>query len=351
MFITRKPQSLSEGFLDIINKYEYKLLLKLWCGCVLLFGVMGIIVSPVAEFTLKQLNNSLRDNYDYIFFTAHEYKSNNFYYVGNTMDIITSNGNKLQVEIIMQSDKSTYDELSFRQYTNILLADEVAISKNLALKNRLKIGDSIAISYPAFLNEIKVTVIEIFDEAFGLMRPHSKNNVVILGYNPLIAKNTSVFVSFVSDEAVNNDYVYFTQNLKMIDVRDNTKTTAANTVTSLIMPIIILCFIQLFTCYIFTVRICASYYHGNLMFGRCVQLIKKEITIDCFVIYLPVALIALLINTFVIKISFGYVSNVSSMCLFISQYLTAILTRDLLLKRINKTQSNINKYLLLRKSN
>jgi len=105
MFAHNKKRLSFENFKAIVKGYEYIFLLKLWGICILIFSFMCIIISLGSEYNLKQLNHSLRENYDNIFFTTHRYHSNYFFHVGNSMDLFNNNGYKLQCEVLMQSEK------------------------------------------------------------------------------------------------------------------------------------------------------------------------------------------------------------------------------------------------------
>jgi hypothetical protein len=251
------------------------------------------------------------------------------------MDLFSDNGYKLQCEVLMQSDKAIYNEYSFSRYTNTLSSDEIAISKNLAIKYGLKIGDYIIITYPAFSNEIRVEIVDFIDAVYGISRVYSQNGVVILGYNHVIAENTNIFICFISDEATKgSEHAFFTQNQGRVDVVENTNKLWIAIITSLIIPIIILCIVQFVVCYIFIAEKCASYYKRHLLLGRRISSIKNEVKIDCVMIFLPIALIAFLINTITVRITLGYVLSFSAIYLFIFQFLIFILSCKIISNKI-----------------
>ena len=338
MPITRKVSSIFDPLVVIVKRYEYKLLVQIWSVCVLIFTVMSIIVNlvpPESEFTVNQLINATQENYGHIIFTTHRYHTNCLYYAGNSVRLYAESGTNLQVEVLMQSNESIYDEYSFRRFTDILNSGEIAISRNIAVRNNLRIGDKITISYPAFYNDIQVVITDFFDDAFGIRRPHLNNGVAIMGYDHLIAENTHMFVSFVSYETIlGDDFIFFTQNQGIIEMSEKIRLLWLDIVFAIVIPIVILCAIQLFACFFFVVKSCASYYNRHIMLGRRTASLKNEVRVDCLMIYLPIAVIAFLINTVVVRITLGHIFSYTALILFIFQCLTVFSSYRLTLRKI-----------------
>jgi len=131
-----------------------------------------------------------------------------------------------------------------------------------------------------------------------------------------------------------SEHAFFTQKEGRIDVIENINKLWITILTSLVIPIIILCITQFVACHIFIVEKCASYYKRHLLLGRRVSYIKNEIRIDCTVISLPVALIAFLINTVTVRITLGYTLSFSAIYLFIFQCLIFILSCKIISNKI-----------------
>lgn len=319
----------------ILQKYEYSLLLKIWGACSVIFLVAGIIITPAAEFTLRQIINTQQDNYDFVFITMNKFHTNSFFFVGNSMEMTAENGQRLNSEILMQSNFSNYNEDGFRGHTRVLASNEAAISVNLARRANLSIGDYLTVRYPASQEDIYVVVVDYFGDAFGIRRPHEEGSVIIIGYIPLVAENTRDFISFVDESVVlGDDFVYFVQNQWMLEISEKMRGLWTQTITNLFIPIILMSLLQLIACVIFVVWNCMSYYHRLLLNGRRISLVKNEIRIDCIIVALPIIFVSLLVNATIVYFRFGSVFSLVSAVLLIFQCFTVILSYQLCLRKI-----------------
>ena len=304
---------------------------------------MGIIFLPAAEYNIKQLYFMIRENYAYVILTPHGYHSNCFYYVGSSMSLFSDEGRRLQAEVLMQSNDSGYNEYSFRRYTRRLSSYEIAISRNLAMRNRLILGDFVVVSYPAFPEDVRFVIADIFSDAFGIIRPHSSGGVAIIGNNQIVAENTPLFISFVGDDVMmGNDFIFFIQNQGIIDISEMIRDLSMSIFTGFAIPILIMCIIQLIICSFFILGNSASYYHRLLLFGRCLMSIKNEIRIDCIVVSLPIALATLVANLVTIRIALGYSFSHSALLLILLQCLTVIVSYRIILKKIAPKKRGYN---------
>ena len=321
---------------NILARYEYNLLLKIWGACSLIFLIMSVIMTPAAEFNLRQIINASQENYDFVFITLNRYHTNSFFFVGNSMELVTENGRRLNSEILMQSNLSEYNDGGFRQYTRILASYEIAISANLARRTNLNIGDYLIVRYPAFQEDMSIVVADIFNDAFGIRRPHEDGSVAIIGYIPLVAENTREFVSFVDESVViGEDFVFFTQNQWMSEMVEKIRDLWIETITTLFIPIILLCLVQLFACLFFVVGSCSIYYHRLLLLGRRVFLVRNEIRIDCITVTLPIVFVSLFVNAAVVGFRFGSLFSFATVALLLFQCLTVVLSYRICLWKVS----------------
>ena len=331
-------KKMSKKIRIIIANYDFKFISIIWIGCIIVLSFFGILFSTNAEFSVRQIKYTLRENYEHVFFSENGYHTNCFHYAGNSVTLFTEDKVRLQSEVLVQSDKSTYNYNSFRRYTNILSPGEIAISKNLARTHGLKIGDNISIVHPSSVENFQVVIVNFFDDTFGLRRTFMGNAVVILGYNQLIAENTLEFVSFITDDIFSSDdAMYFLQDRGIIILNELIVSLIREIFVRLMLPILIIGIMQYFVCYYFIIKICGYYYFKQQLFGRRISETKQEVLTDCFLIVIPIALAGLLVNSISTEILLGYAISITALTLFIFQCMCIILSFKMISYRITRT--------------
>lgn len=147
---------------------------------------------------LKILNST--DSSYVCSYYGNSYFKDDFYYMNKSLGL-KNNGEKIIADVLMYKSDKTYTVAPFSNYTSIK-NNEMVISRNVANKYSLKIGDTIVVSSSLYDNTFEYCIKEIIEPAYCFTEESfvEDKGIIILGNNSTLIESNNMSVAFIGAE-------------------------------------------------------------------------------------------------------------------------------------------------------
>ena len=132
-----------------------------------------------------------------IYETSEKIDDNSFYVVDGLCNVHLKNHGEFEsCDCMVKTEK-----LMLQKANTGLFSNEASVSKNLADKNKIKVGDYIYISASVFSKSKALIVKEISDSCYGLDNVNYLNasGLLVIGYDEQLAQPSPKYLSFIKD--------------------------------------------------------------------------------------------------------------------------------------------------------
>lgn len=205
----------------------------LWTALITsLFSILYLAFNIVLLLFLNdssiQLNALLRSDYEYSLVTQNPVGTNDYYLFNASIEFAPTaeSGTRLNADVIMQTESSSYTDI-VRWNAKKLSSNSVAISRNLARSNDIKLGDKVYSKHIVTGEICEYTVEEILSDVETIRVSSKKNNsngIVIMSCDEAYIENISHRVVVFSKCSI-DEFEYFDDIIYRDDEISNTVKT------------------------------------------------------------------------------------------------------------------------------
>lgn len=155
----------------------------------------SVAICRQANMRLEQFHfyNEVQNIYE----TSEKIDDNSFYDVEGLCNVHLKNHGEFEsCDCMVKTEK-----LMLQKTNTKLLSNEASVSKNLADKNKIKVGDYIYLSASVFSKSKALIVKEISDSCYGLddIDYSNASGLLVIGYDEQLAQPSRKYLSFVKD--------------------------------------------------------------------------------------------------------------------------------------------------------
>lgn len=178
---------------------------KISLASLIILSFITFLVSwSVVESTLFQsaqlkLLNSTDSSYTCSYYGDSNF-NDDFYYMNKSLGL-KFNNEKIITDVLMYKAGKVYTIAPFNNYTSIE-NDEMVVSRNVANKYSIKVGDTVVISSSLYDNSFEYSVKQIIEPAFCFTEEYfvEDKGIVVLGNNSSLIESNNISIAFVNDE-------------------------------------------------------------------------------------------------------------------------------------------------------
>lgn len=203
-----------------INSYKYRVrgILITILSIVIVVLLCSVLFGRKINRIGSQLQSYNSSGYSYIYKLNYPLLINDEYIYADTSIFLYRDGNqsnRISTTVLMQNDACQYTP-NYLGYSSSLSENEIVISRNIADKYKLSVGDLIFALYPYSTTPCEMTVKEISNTNYDFENPDVDNDIgiVIFGYNEQYALNTENKTLCFSEVSLSSE---ISQHPQMLD--------------------------------------------------------------------------------------------------------------------------------------
>lgn len=183
---------------------------KLSIASLIVLSLITFVISwPFAENFLSRsaqlkIINSSDSNYTCSYYGDSSF-DDDFYYMNKSLGL-RYNNRKIVADVLMYKADKSYAIAPFSSYASIE-NDEMVVSRNIANKYNIKVGDTVVISSSLYDNSFEYSVKQIIEPVFCFTEEYfvEDKGIVVLGNNSELVETNNISIAFVNDEESLNE--------------------------------------------------------------------------------------------------------------------------------------------------
>ena len=190
--------------------------------CLFIVFTTFLVLLSIEAYSV-QLSALFRSKYVYSAFTSDSFGNDDYYTFSSTISFsLTKDSDRtLNADVLMQTNETCYtDALSWN--AQILSPNRVAVSKNIADKYNLQIGDHLYSKHNVNGTVVEYTIDQILTSVnCARVTGSLRTGLVIVGYDDTYVNNLSHEILFYDKENLNNSETRASSNLRDIKYRED----------------------------------------------------------------------------------------------------------------------------------
>ena len=159
----------------------------------------SFVESSLSRSAQLKILNSTDLSYTCSYYGNSDFKDD-FYYMNKSLGL-KYKGEKVIADVLMYKSNKTYTIAPFNNYTSIK-NNEMVISRNIANKYNLKLGDTIVVSSSLYDDTLEYCIKEIIEPAYCFTEEYfvEDKGIIILGNSSALIESNNMSIAFISAE-------------------------------------------------------------------------------------------------------------------------------------------------------
>jgi len=260
----------------------------------ILYFILSLFIFESTSIAFIEINRANASKTTEIIISKEENLGETFYYLKNYF--IGKNDNAISADILMTKENINYG-VNDIYFEGTLENNSCAISRNIAMKNNIKVGDELTF----ISTNIRVKVSKILKPELGIDKEYKRDGIIIVNYDNNLLNRTYQFITF------NDELEYYNSLVNLYRIKD-WKTENIGIVIRNIIIFVISTIFSLFLCEIFIFKRRIKDYLIYIHLGKNRKKIFINIICENIIKYLIPIIIVYLFNLYLIMYGSAYLT-------------------------------------------